>query len=226
MTTYYLSGPMRGKPNYNYDTFFAVEAALYEAFSEAARTWTPEGANVIFNPARQFGGDQDLPATEYMAVDLVNVCDSDVIVLLPGWESSEGSEHEVTLGKWLDKRFMLAEPIEAADGWRFTTLSEPPARELSPRAGVLNEARALITGDRNNAYGPPTQDFSRTAGALNAYGYRGADGRELAAHDIAIFVMAVKMSRLMWTPGRRDSWVDIAGYSGCGYECAVEEAKT
>jgi hypothetical protein len=36
-------------------------------------------------------------------------------------------------------------------------------------------------------------------------------------------IMAVKISRLMWTPAKRDSWVDIAGYAGCGFECAVNE---
>ena len=41
-------------------------------------------------------------------------------------------------------------------------------------------------------------------------------------HDIAIMIIQVKTSRLMWTPAKRDSWVDIAGYAGCGYECATE----
>lgn len=98
---------------------------------------------------------------------------------------------------------------------------EPDAE--SPRASALDEAKALITGDRNNTYGAPTQDFSRAAGVLNSLGYRANDGREIKPHDIAIMVMAVKMSRLVWTPAKRDSWVDIAGYAGCGYECAVTE---
>jgi hypothetical protein len=36
--------------------------------------------------------------------------------------------------------------------------------------------------------------------------------------------MLLKTSRLAWTPTKRDSWVDDAGYAGCGYECALEEA--
>lgn len=35
--------------------------------------------------------------------------------------------------------------------------------------------------------------------------------------------MMVKLSRLMWTPAKRDSWVDIAGYAACGLECALHE---
>jgi hypothetical protein len=96
----------------------------------------------------------------------------------------------------------------------------------TPRSELLDEAKGLITGDRNNTYGDPIQDFRRTADSLNAYGYRGPDGRRLLPHDVAIIIMAVKISRLCWTPGKRDSWADIAGYAGCGYECAVREVES
>jgi hypothetical protein len=103
---------------------------------------------------------------------------------------------------------------------------EKNEEKTSPRAEILDEAKALITGDRNNSYGPPTQDFARSAMAANAYGYSGPNGRPLQPHDIAILVMLIKVSRLMWTPGKRDSWADIAGYAGCGFECAVTEGKS
>lgn len=99
---------------------------------------------------------------------------------------------------------------------------------IAPRASVLNEARDLITGDRNNQYGPPTQDFARTADLLNALGYQREDAtgmfHNILASDVALIIAQVKVSRLMHSRGKRDSWVDLAGYAGCGYECAVEEA--
>lgn len=96
------------------------------------------------------------------------------------------------------------------------------------RASVLDEAKALTTGARNNVYGPPTQDFDRTAGILNAMGYKahgpkGPGTRDIEPHDIALMVAAVKMSRLVWSPEKRDNWVDLAGYAACGYECATVE---
>lgn len=102
------------------------------------------------------------------------------------------------------------------------TAPEPP--EL-PRAGVLDEAKTLVTQDRNNQYGPPTQDFQRTADILHALGLRTLNGvggaTKLQAHHVALILAALKMSRLTWDPTKRDSWVDLAGYAACGYECAV-----
>lgn len=95
----------------------------------------------------------------------------------------------------------------------------------SIRSGVLAEAETLITGDRNNQYGPPHQDFQRSAEAANAYGYRGPHGLPLQAHDIAILISLVKVSRITWQPDKRDNWVDLAGYAACGYECVIETQK-
>jgi hypothetical protein len=93
---------------------------------------------------------------------------------------------------------------------------------MSARVSILHEAEEAITGDRNNSYGPPTQDFKRTAAILNALGYRGPADTDLLPHDVAIIISAVKLSRLMWSPHKRDSWVDLAGYAACGYECVAE----
>lgn len=80
-----------------------------------------------------------------------------------------------------------------------------------------------VLKQRNNAYGPPTQDFSRSAAILNTLGFRVMDAggglREIQPHHIALVQIAVKMSRLTWDPANIDSWMDIAGYAACGHEC-------
>lgn len=209
---YYLSGPMRGIEGHNYETFCKVEAALNE-----------DVTGVILNPARNFSGDLTKSVSEYMTEDLFQVLDCDTVVLLPGWEKSEGARHEVAVARWVEKDFLYA--VEAGNGYLFVhgDLPEPDSKP-SPRASALNEARDLITGDRNNQYGPPTQDFTRTADMATAFGFT-VNGQPVAAHHVALFVMLVKISRLAWTPEKRDSWVDIAGYAGCGYECAIERAE-
>ena len=99
--------------------------------------------------------------------------------------------------------------------------------ELPPRADVLAEAQRLITGDRNNQYGPPTQDFQRTADMWTALGYRRLDPEgkplEMVPSDVAICVACVKLSRLMHQRQKRDNWTDLAGYAGCGFECSQTE---
>lgn len=237
MRTYYLSGPMRTVPEHNYPAFMAVEKALEEALTNIEESpgpgWRAEGDRTwaIQNPARNFNGDKSREVNEYMAADLEMVLHSDVIVLLPGWGTSEGARREVELATWTGKRFMLAE--DAGGGvyettWTFRNIDVPVLDE-SPRASALGEATQLITGDRNNAYGPPTADFTRTADMATGFGFGvTVDGEHydsLQGHHVAIFMMLLKTSRLAWSPAKRDSWVDDAGYAGCGYECAIEEAK-
>jgi hypothetical protein len=105
-------------------------------------------------------------------------------------------------------------------------------QDVSPRESALREAISLITGDRNAQYGPPTQDFQRTADLLSALGFRFCEYntpsgaplyRELTASDVAIIMIELKMSRIIQSRTKRDSWVDLAGYTGCGYECTIEE---
>jgi len=82
---------------------------------------------------------------------------------------------------------------------------------------ILEEANRLVNGDRNKHYGPPREDGARVSGMMNALGYRGPNGRELQPHDWAVFLMAVKLSRIVVTPTKRDHWTDSAGYAQCGW---------
>jgi Domain of unknown function (DUF6378) len=100
-----------------------------------------------------------------------------------------------------------------------------PLPSDSPRAEILDYAKELICGDRNVQYGEPTADFDRSAQILNAQGYSGPGGRPIKMHDVALIGIAIKLSRLVWTPGKKDHWADIAGYAACGYECITEEEK-
>jgi hypothetical protein len=87
----------------------------------------------------------------------------------------------------------------------------------SHRKVLLQEADRLVNGDRNNQYGPPHQDFQRTADILTGLGFRHGDVG-IKAHHVAVILSAVKLSRLMWNPGKADSWIDLAGYAACGHE--------
>jgi uncharacterized protein DUF6378 len=106
----------------------------------------------------------------------------------------------------------------------------------SRRSELLQEAEKIITQDRNKTYGDPDEDFQRIAAIASAMGFRTLktierpDGNTskfvpLDGSDVARFMIALKLSRLSWMPTHRDSWLDIAGYAGCGYETAYLEQE-
>jgi len=103
---------------------------------------------------------------------------------------------------------------------------EPEDLQLPERVQPIREAEKLITGDRNNAYGEPHQDFDRTARFWSIYlEHKLKPDVRLDPHDVALMMDLLKTSRLVWSPGRYDSWVDKIGYAACGWECAVLEAR-
>jgi hypothetical protein len=80
---------------------------------------------------------------------------------------------------------------------------------------ILEEALAITKGRRNEDYGPPTKDFERTAVMWSAI-----LGCPVSAEQIALCMIALKISRACQSPAVRDHWVDMAGYARCGHLCA------
>lgn len=83
---------------------------------------------------------------------------------------------------------------------------------------ILEEATNNIAGPRNETYGPPIEDFECQAVMMSAYLTR-VNGYlvTVRASDIASLMIIVKLARQAHA-SKRDNWVDIAGYAGCGGE--------
>lgn len=89
---------------------------------------------------------------------------------------------------------------------------------VDPRAEILDEAKRIVTADRANAYGPPEDNFRRIADLWTEYVSEIWKKREyFKAEDVAVMMILMKVARLIETPGHKDSWQDIAGYSACGW---------
>jgi hypothetical protein len=90
------------------------------------------------------------------------------------------------------------------------------------REEVLDAAKACVLKDRNALYDSPERNFESIAALWSQY-----TGREFRAHDVAVMMALVKVSRIMTSPQHPDHWVDLAGYAACGAECATgdEEGK-
>lgn len=93
---------------------------------------------------------------------------------------------------------------------------------LTSREQVLYEAADLVTGDRNQAYGSPTQNFQNTADIWNVLlGHKLKDGEVITATEVATLMIGLKLARTVAQP-KRDNFVDMAGYAACGWETQEE----
>jgi hypothetical protein len=84
----------------------------------------------------------------------------------------------------------------------------------------LSVADSLVDGPREAEYGHPLDDFSKVSGAAAALGLDPSKG----PLEHALYMVLVKMSRLLNTPDHRDSIVDGAGYFRT-YEKVLDEQQ-
>lgn len=82
---------------------------------------------------------------------------------------------------------------------------------------ILDEAAVAVDSDREEKYGHPYIDFGRVTDAAKALGVDPLSG---PLHH-ALYMVLVKIQRLVQTPDHHDSIVDIAGYART-YEKVLE----
>ena len=92
LETWYIAGAMRGIKDFNYPLFFAAAEYLSGICCKEH----------IVNPANLDGGvppepGKELPLATYMRRDLPLVASATDILLLPGWERSQGARIELTV---------------------------------------------------------------------------------------------------------------------------------
>lgn len=142
-------------------------------------------------------------------------------------EFSEGKSDEIALD-FVSESHYLAE-----------TMNEQ-LKPKTKRRQILEEAAELVDGDRQAAYGDPNTDFQRTAiywstHAGGVFRRRLFETGEVVSphilemidslfskHDVAAMMAQLKISRIAWSPEKRDNWTDGAGYFACGYDCVDE----
>lgn len=88
-------------------------------------------------------------------------------------------------------------------------------RKMVNRAGILDRALAVVTGDREQQYGKPEDNFAIIAGLWSAY-----KGDSFTPLDVAMMMALLKIARIRTGVGTVDSFVDLAGYAACGGEIA------
>lgn len=81
------------------------------------------------------------------------------------------------------------------------------------RAEILDTAKSIVGGDREQDYGSPEDNFRCIAELWSAY-----LGTGLTAVDVAAMMALLKIARVASGHGKADNWIDLAGYAACGGE--------
>jgi hypothetical protein len=97
--------------------------------------------------------------------------------------------------------------------------SDCSSQDIRQSDDVLAEAFKITRGDRQATYGPPDQDFRRTAGMWTAlFRHMLKEGEAFEPRHVAMAMIQLKCSREIHQR-KRDNWVDMAGYASCGSKC-------
>ena len=98
-------------------------------------------------------------------------------------------------------------------------------QQRSEKERLMQEALAIITGARRNAYGTPERNFGRIGLLWTAY-LRAAEvigeRNTVDAIHVCHLLDLVKLGRLIETPDHEDSLRDRFGYNGCNVDLVLE----
>lgn len=87
------------------------------------------------------------------------------------------------------------------------------------RPEILDTAKNMVCGRREQDYGTPEDSFELIASLWNAYMKKPL----FTTVDVAMMMALLKIARIRGGVGTADSFVDLAGYAACGGEIATRE---
>lgn len=109
------------------------------------------------------------------------------------------------------KKVCTSSNMTCAECWN----REVPSANEYIRAEILDTAKRIVTGDREQQYGSPEDNFATIAGFWTTY-----LEREVTAHDVAMMMVLLKVARIQSGQVKADNYVDLAGYAACAAEMA------
>lgn len=124
---------------------------------------------------------------------------------------------------WIDPQVFKEKPMApiSREEWdkKVDSLEAKPPRQVA-LGDCLDEAKACITGERQDQYGNPEDSF-----ALIADYWRTYLNQPVTALDVAHMMILFKVARCQGQEPKRDNYTDICGYSSIAAD-RIMEAKS
>jgi hypothetical protein len=99
---------------------------------------------------------------------------------------------------------------------RWTTDGKPGAKywhvAKPTRGEILDKAKAIINGQRQDQYGNPEDSFKRIADLWNGYFAARGETTLVTPQDVAYLMVLFKLARQAGGAGKEDNLVDACGY--------------
>ena len=135
--TFYLAGPMRGYPLFNFPAFL-MAARILQARGFKITSPAEKDMEAGFDPSRS-AEEQKFDLGAAFRWDFEAVCRADGIILLPGWENSTGAKAERLVAQLCEREVYLLSTdhrvVEAPPMEYQLTWSREPSH-ISTRSGV------------------------------------------------------------------------------------------
>lgn len=94
------------------------------------------------------------------------------------------------------------------------------------RDEILSAAQKCVSGDREQNYGSPENNFLTIANLWSVYlAATGKLGDLITAKNVAAMLALLKIARIASGHAKEDNWIDLAGYAACGGEIEAGGAK-
>ncbi len=192
---FYISGPMSGIENNNFDAFNDFEGKFDPEIEE------------FENPAKP-GHIEGYEWKDYLKLALRMMLECESVILLDGWQKSKGCLLELHVARSLDMRI-----LKIVDEDDCSVTVEDITSDDYDVEDVLLEANSLVYGNRQASYSHPMDDYTRTSALWNTI-LADKLKKDLTAEDAIMCMIMVKASRQVHKH-KRDNLVDMAGYAQC-----------
>ena len=95
------------------------------------------------------------------------------------------------------------------------------------RPEILDEAKKIVSGRREQEYGAPEDSFTATAALWTAYinAAHPECAIKFSPKDVAMMLGCLKVARIA-RGDKPDSFIDLAGYAACAGEIATQEFQS